>query len=624
MFGDFAAAASASLARAVSLADPATAGWAARRTTAYAGEIEQALGSLILVLGHYLEDNGTVTGPGPTRRMPVAWEHARAQARLDLARLSRQLAPDMRPGAPHGPRHSENENAVSHSLRSAATAATAGRDLLQTHWLAGADGTWNGRSEWVPVLTSQPVRTALVAEVGRWARLIDTCAWHTAAVSIPDERRDSDSAQAAQVQRRLRLASDSLRKLQQPIKTAQKRQPVTAADTRLLHAIPVNALPARRFPYGRETAGDLCQGAIDSAERVRHLAFTSVPDQRWPPDLTASALRETAGCATAISHHCSIMLRTLAAHPAVRDPALREGLARSAAAAEQSRDAWLRAARSWKDFASQEHADASALRAETSDLALWTGRLAYADSAWTLADGPKRPARPPASLAAEPGDIALVVAAAHQACDSVAQLAAANDQHIRHGIETGSFYVPTDRLPWHLRTPRPFALALPLYLTPVVTKYEKARQASTRAVASVAENSFATNAPTTTLAVARAAARSPGRKLTADDAAIVDHPTVRTARSQLAEPPGHYEQMLSSLGEADPEVLKRAAAIDQAGEQLIVERARTAQPPDLGKEIAEAYKTLGLSKRIHGRQAPLRPASPARERIATLDHEAEL
>jgi hypothetical protein len=47
----------------------------------------------------------------------------------------------------------------------------------------------------------------------------------------------------------------------------------------------------------------------------------------------------------------------------------------------------------------------SLVAAETANLALWTGRLAYADPCWTPALGPSHRTRTPEALAPEPHDL---------------------------------------------------------------------------------------------------------------------------------------------------------------------------------------------------------------------------
>ena len=68
---------------------------------------------------------------------------------------------------------------------------------------------------------------------------------------------------------------------------------------------------------------------------------------------------------------------------------------------------------------------------EVGDLALCTGRLAYADPAWTLSSGPGHQPRPPHDLAPHPGDVRLALAAAHHACDAITSQAYAQRERIR-------------------------------------------------------------------------------------------------------------------------------------------------------------------------------------------------
>jgi len=126
------------------------------------------------------------------------------------------------------------------------------------------------------------------------------------------------------------------------------------ADVGLLHAIRANVVPAHRPPVGWESVADLCRGTTETAERARHIARVVVPDALWSPLLTGDSLRETAASATAVSHHCSIVLRTLGARTAQQgSAAVSAGLFQSAAAAERARDAWLRAATMWKQLTTE-------------------------------------------------------------------------------------------------------------------------------------------------------------------------------------------------------------------------------------------------------------------------------
>ena len=56
--------------------------------------------------------------------------------------------------------------------------------------------------------------------------------------------------------------------------------------------------------------------------------------------------------------------------------------------------------------------------AEARHLALWTGRLAYADPAWTPARKPSHAVRDPASLAPGPAELAEIASAMHYTADT--------------------------------------------------------------------------------------------------------------------------------------------------------------------------------------------------------------
>ena len=86
---------------------------------------------------------------------------------------------------------------------------------------------------------------------------------------------------------------------------------------------------------------------------------------------------------------------------------------------------WLRVAHALDDVTTDTQGQRSEAATGASDLALWTGRLAYSDPQWTLTSGPRYEARPSRSLVPEPGDIPLAVAAVHHACDAMTRLAMA-------------------------------------------------------------------------------------------------------------------------------------------------------------------------------------------------------
>ena len=122
---------------------------------------------------------------------------------------------------------------------------------------------------------------------------------------------------------------------------------------------------------------------ITSAERARHGASATSTQPAWSPHLTADSLRQVAATSTVTSHHCEILLRTLAARTA--DTAgLSASLARAADAAGRARTGWLHLARALDQVDTDTMRHLAPTAGEPADLALCTGRLAYADAAWTL------------------------------------------------------------------------------------------------------------------------------------------------------------------------------------------------------------------------------------------------
>jgi hypothetical protein len=420
-----------------------------------------------------------------------------------------------------------------------------GRDLLHTHFRIGPDGTRRDHSEWAQVITSAPVTRALLLQVGSWARQIAPQGTALALSRAPAQRGTEEA------RRQLNAACQWLWVLHSVVQAAHRQDPVSAEDARLLEAIPVNEPPARHAPDGTETIQDLSQGTVGSAERVRHIARLLAPQADWSPGLTADSLRQSAGCGTVISHHCEILLRSLATRAARhRDATLSTGLLASADACGHARQAWLQAARGWTQVTTETRGVISPAAAEAADLALWTGRLAYADPRWTLKRGPSQETRPPRALTAAPGDLQRVVAAVHHACHALTQIAAADQDQIRTVASAGRLLVTTRSLPDTFDIPHPFARAPSDRVEQVLDGYRDAGTASTCATAAVGEVAAAVRAPSQVLTAARAAIQA-GGGLAANDRqpVAVAEPERGTAldpkprRSRRAHParPRHHQ-----------------------------------------------------------------------------------
>ena len=295
-------------------------------------------------------------------------------------------------------------------------------------------------------------------------------------------------------------------------------------------------------------------------------------------------------------------------------------------AAGQARAAWLHAARAWRRITTDTRGTITPAAAETADLALWTGRLAYADPSWTPALGPSHATRTPEALAPEPGDLPAVVAAVHQASETLTQIAAADHSQIRGAAEAGRLLVPTRSLPDRFDIPHPFAPAPRDRIDALLDAYHDAGTASAQATAAVAAIAADVRAPSHILTLARAAIRGDSESLANGE---------RESAQPGPEPhhaqglPGPVERILQDLGVTSPAMLARASAIDQLGEQLILGAADAIEPGQAGLEAVGLSRSTGSAELINHMLASgrpeaatiLRPPSPSVPRSAGPDAE---
>jgi len=500
--------------------------------------------------------------PAPDRAALAPWIRAAERAHEALTTATALLQPDpaqasqrSRPRAPEPP---------ATQLNAAATAMTLARDLLHTH--TGPPGSPRPeRSEWAPVVTSVPIARALLYEVAGWARQI---APYGGQLAVAGARG------TPQARRNLNAACQWLWVLDWAVQAAHERQPVPSADLQLLHAIPVNALAPRHLPDGGDPVRTLCQGTIETAERVRETARAAIPDAPWSPSLTMESFRQTAAYCTVISHNCATMLRTLATR-AARDRAtgLSTQLAESAAAADNVRQAWLQAASAWDTITTDSRRAISQTAAEAADLALWTGRLAYADPTWTPQHKPSEAIRPPESLAPSRTDLQHAVAAAHHACHTLTQLATADRHQLRLASITGRLIVPTRSLPDRFDIPHRVAPAPASHTEHLLSAYHYLHATSDQATQRIAEAAATVRAPSQILTTAQNANRPRSPDHQARNRGPTPAPTAR--RPAIPAPPGPVERILLDLDVTSPAMLNRASALDHAADQLILKAAQT-------------------------------------------------
>jgi hypothetical protein len=256
------------------------------------------------------------------------------------------------------------------------------------------------------------------------------------------------------------------------------------------------------------------------------------------------------------------------------------GLLGAAEAARRVWQEWIGVAHALDRVATDTRLYLSPDADESSDLALWTGRLAYADPDWTLTSGPAHQPPPVETLLPRPGDARLVVAAVHHTCETLTSLSYAEREQIRAAGAAQRILVTTRSLSDTMNISRPFAAALPDRIEALLSACEQTGRSAEQATAQVASIAAAIRAPSRVLTAVRQAAGP-------DDA---NGPSrVRTAHAQAAaesqrfagkyrELPGPVERTLHDLGITNPELLQRGTAIDRAGEQLIIDAAHGLGP----------------------------------------------
>jgi hypothetical protein len=447
-FGDFITAARGHVGAAV-------AGHQADRSGEHVQEVSDSLLHVITAMGKYLQDITAVPGGMPSRATPpmTAWGQARLTAQEALTHAARHLH-TWRTRAPDVAARSE----LGRQLDAAAATLTAGRDLLHTHLASDPRGARQFRSEWGLVVCSPPTERALLAELAWLA--------HQTAPPCADVARSARSPDAAHAQRALRAACQWLHVLSGSVQAAHQADPVSVTDRDLLLAIPLNVPVPRPILDGSEPVSSLYDAVTISAEQARHAAWGTGAQPAWSPHLTADSLRHAAATSTVTSHPCEILLRSLAARTADGGRAtLTASLLQAADAAGRARASWLDLARALNQVDTDTMRHLAPTAGEADDLTLCTGRLAYADPAWTLSSGPGHQPRPPQDLAPRPGDIPLALAAVHHACDALTSQAYAQRERIRTAASADRLLVPTRSLPATMDIPRPFAPS-PIMSTP--------------------------------------------------------------------------------------------------------------------------------------------------------------
>jgi hypothetical protein len=499
--------------------------------------ITVAVGRAAAVMRRYAGDIAAEAGVGDG-----SWARAVARARtattLILGASRQETAPaQMFPGGSFAAR-----------LDGYATTLTYGRDLLHTHLATTAHGERRALSDWAPVISSAPVKRALLAGLADHARAI---AGQLARLPLAGS---PDFATLAAWQR-LHGAAGQLRELDAAVQAAQWQAPVPPEHRQLLEAIPVNVTPAVQLPPPNATVSDLCTGIIGTAQRANQARRGLAARAAWSPELTADSMRHAAANYVVVSFNTETVYRVLASRaPQLGYHALAPGLDAAADHADDSRRAWLAVAHVWDTMVTDTRGYLSRPAAEAGHLALWTGQLAYADPAWTPARRPSHAIRDQASLAPGPAGLAEVASALHYAADSLARAARTELDTVATAGRAGRLYVTTRSLPAHYDVPRPYADAPRDRIADALAVYADAADTSQAMLRSAADVAAAVDAPS--------------RVLSAADQATA-HPA--------AAPGGRLEQHLLDLGVRDSGLLRQSVELDERTRQILAQ-AHRAEP----------------------------------------------
>lgn len=574
------------------------------------------MGQLALGLSRYLDDIApysvaeAITGTHLKRAARAAVD---AREAMQIAAESLHAGDGEHDVSPAG----APDSLVGH-LAAAAALLTASRDLLGTHFRTDPSG-WPQRRGWAEVITSVPVTRAVLAEAGGWSRQL---AFLTSWLSLLSA---ADPAVPASVHRGLTDAYHWLLVGSATIATGQSDDAATAADTELMHAIPVGLAPVRQPPQGFETVDELAEGVTISAARLRITAQAGGEEAAWSMVLTAESWRWTATSAAVICHLSELMLRSLAESPGVA-AGIPEAVAQLNAAAEAAADAsacWREVAEGWNLMTTETSGLTAPGIADTGDLILRLGRLAFTNPGWTPLRASRAPLRGLADLAPDTKQAAEVVGALHHAADSLVWVAAADLRAVGAAIEASRIYVPTRTLPEYYDVPYRYGNATPAATAALTDAYQAARNATEHAVTGLDTVAVTMNAPTRVLAAARAAIRP---ATDADEHHKADAPDrLRQQQSVAPDPeprhrPGPVEQAVRSAGSPDLILLMRARAIDKLAEKLITEAKKLSQDVEMPGPVSRRGQLGPLARnaaRVAGENFPggIRAVSAARRGV---------
>jgi hypothetical protein len=550
------------------------------------GEVIRELDRLVTILARYL---GDMTLPGefphrPAGEDPAGGARAVLDARIGLRRsaqvLHRATSSMSETDASDGP------PAAWHLARAAAQLA-AGRDLLHTHFsndLSSRD--WTRNSTWAKVIHSPQVTDALLGEISGLAAKLAPWMVRLSLESSPD------SAMPAVGELIFHESGRWLWAAALKLETRSRQQPPTGEGRLVLAAIPANLPPAYRPLTAENTVPGMCEGVITTAARLQHGAAAFTRTARWSAQATSTSWRHDALASAITADSSQVIIRSLAQRTASLGlhPAIQAHLDNSARALKLACTAWRAVTGEW-DFLStgaRKRAGLSPVATEIGDLVLRMGRLAYRNPGWTPGCRDASLARTPADLAPDADAISTVLAAVHHATDTLTYIAVTDQRCVRQAAADHRLYIATRLLPEDYDIPYRYTPAPRSRVTALRDGYRLAVRTSIAATTALDDLALAARVPSRVLAAPHAL---PGAT------SLCRPPPVRTpahASSDqapaMAVQPGSIEEAVRDLQFTEPDLLLRAAAIDEAARNLLTEATAKAHHQSSSHEPASPIR----------------------------------
>lgn len=385
---------------------------------------------LVTVLDRYLDSAGTA--PLAAGHAQADWEGAAGGIRAELRVAGMYLGQALPPEDDPVWRTGVSADPAVAGYTQAVDALLAGSELLRTHAALDTGGVPVPRSDWLQVLSAEPVVTALAEEVTRWARRAGRMTDQV--LGAPDHaQRLSGTGLAAAREWLVRVASADRRIGDAGLDAAARRE--------LLCAIPDASAPERASPVPGESVEQLIAGISTSARRLRADAFETERQRGDSPALSGGAWRKTAYASAITCDLASKALGSIAQSPPAGSGIAAADLRDAASAFTVARDTWLQTASMWQSMTTDTTLPMSPAATDATDLVVRLGRLTTGDADWVPGNRKQTVVQDAGLLVSGAGGLPAVLGALHEAADAVTRAACADLTALRAVRGAGRLYM---------------------------------------------------------------------------------------------------------------------------------------------------------------------------------------